>query len=214
MSYIYFVECPTIIPREDWGARPPNGVTYLAPTVPYLFIHHSAGAECFNFDDCAAEIRSIQNYHMDTNDWSDIGYSFLIGGDGMVYEGRGWGIVGAHTLGFNSVGYGVDFIGDFTDHDPQQVAQDAYMLLANCAVALGYVPSTYELYGHRQTGNTECPGNYFYQTIQDYPHWVSGTTFAFLHSQSCIFFCKRFTLKILNILSSISRVVHKQGQTL
>ena len=72
----------------------------------------------------------MQNYHMDSNGWCDIGYSFAIGGDGEVYEGRGWNHVGAHTGGFNSVGYGVDFIGDFTDHDPTQAAQDTYQVLA------------------------------------------------------------------------------------
>jgi hypothetical protein len=35
--------------------------------------------------------------------YCDIGYSFLIGGDGNVYEGRGWDRLGAHTEGFNSV---------------------------------------------------------------------------------------------------------------
>ena len=38
--------------------------------------------------------------------WSDIGYSFLVGGDGKVYEGRGWNHVGAHTSGYNSEGIG------------------------------------------------------------------------------------------------------------
>ena len=33
--------------------------------------------------------------------WDDIGYSFMIGGDGSVFEGRGWDRVGAHTYGFN-----------------------------------------------------------------------------------------------------------------
>jgi hypothetical protein len=31
--------------------------------------------------------------------YCDIGYSFLIGGDGNVYEGRGWDRVGSHTIG-------------------------------------------------------------------------------------------------------------------
>jgi len=30
-------------------------------------------------------------------DWMDLGYSFLVGGDGKVYEGRGWNHQGAHT---------------------------------------------------------------------------------------------------------------------
>lgn len=38
--------------------------------------------------------------------WSDIGYSFVIGEDGNVYEGRGWDTVGAHTLHHNTDGLG------------------------------------------------------------------------------------------------------------
>lgn len=43
---------------------------------------------------------------MDTNGWNDIGYSFLVGEDGNVYEGRGFDRVGAHTLGHNTVALG------------------------------------------------------------------------------------------------------------
>lgn len=35
--------------------------------------------------------------------WDDIGYSFLVGQDGNVYEGRGWHHVGAHTQGYAGV---------------------------------------------------------------------------------------------------------------
>ena len=38
--------------------------------------------------------------------WRDIGYNFVIGGDGHVYEGRGWKVVGAHTSGYNKVHVG------------------------------------------------------------------------------------------------------------
>jgi N-acetylmuramoyl-L-alanine amidase len=39
-------------------------------------------------------------------EWDDIGYNFIVGEDGNVYEGRGWGIVGAHAPGFNSYSLG------------------------------------------------------------------------------------------------------------
>lgn len=35
----------------------------------------------------------------------------MIGNDGRVYEGRGWGMVGAHTYGYNSCSLGLGFIG-------------------------------------------------------------------------------------------------------
>ena len=33
---------------------------------------------------------SFQNYHMNSLGWSDVGYNFLIGEDGYIYEGRGF----------------------------------------------------------------------------------------------------------------------------
>ena len=53
---------------------------------------------------------------------NDIGYSFLIGGDGNIYEGRGWNVVGALTNGFNRKGYAASFIGDFTSRLPSEAA--------------------------------------------------------------------------------------------
>jgi hypothetical protein len=38
--------------------------------------------------------------------FTDIGYSFVVGEDGNVYEARGWDAVGAHTYGYNDVGLG------------------------------------------------------------------------------------------------------------
>ena len=54
--------------------------------------------------------------------WSDIGYSFLVGGDGNIYEGRGWDIIGAHTLHYNSKAYAASLMGTFTSHLPTQAA--------------------------------------------------------------------------------------------
>lgn len=39
--------------------------------------------------------------------------SFLIGDDGVVYEGTGWGVAGAHTYGYNRNSTGIAFIGNF-----------------------------------------------------------------------------------------------------
>ena len=42
-----------------------------------------------------------------------------------------------------------------------------------CAVEYGYIAEDYLLYGHRQAGNTECPGNYFFDNaLRTLEHWV------------------------------------------
>ena len=48
---------------------------------------------------------------------TDIGYNFMIGGDGNVYEGRGWEFWGNHTCCsfYNRNAYGVGFLGHPTE---------------------------------------------------------------------------------------------------
>lgn len=108
--------CPTIISRAEWGARSPRGeLTPLAQSpVPYVIIHHSDTPSCTIKDDCSRRVRSIQNYHQDSKGWQDIGYNFLVGEDGNVYEGRGWTKQGAHTKSYNSKSIGICFLGTFS----------------------------------------------------------------------------------------------------
>lgn len=43
----------------------------------------------------------LKDFHMDVREWDDIAYSFLVGEDGLVYEGRGWDTVGSHAPWYN-----------------------------------------------------------------------------------------------------------------
>ncbi|KAK3794040.1 hypothetical protein RRG08_028472 [Elysia crispata] len=167
------VQCPAIVSRSGWGARAPNYVTYLSQQpVQYAFIHHSASpSECLTRDRCAAAVRSFQNYHMDTRGWADVGYSFLIGGEGTVFEGRGWDRVGAHTGGYNSVGLGFCFIGNFQNQSPPQIQLDAAQRLIDCGVSLGKLRSDYTVRGHRDMSSTDCPGNNLYSIIRGWSHY-------------------------------------------
>jgi len=160
-----------IITREQWGARPPTSVSYLSGAVNMSFVHYSAGPPCFDQAQCEARVRGIQNYHMDSNGWSDIGYSFLIGEDGRIYEGRGWGVVGAHTLNYNTVAHGFCIMGDFMDHSPNTPSLEATQNIIECGVELGYTIRDYELFGHRDGRCTTCPGDYLYAIIRGWPHY-------------------------------------------
>ncbi|CAL1536980.1 unnamed protein product [Lymnaea stagnalis] len=169
---LVYAACPTIVTRAAWGARAPKSVSYLTNPVHYAFIHHSEAGECNDRTSCAALVRSYQNYHMDTNGWADIGYSFLIGGDGSVFEGRGWDRVGAHTQGYNSVGYAFCFIGNFMTKLPTAAAQQAAHDIIGCGVTSGKIQSAYVLRGHRDMGGgTDCPGNTLYNAIRSWPHY-------------------------------------------
>ncbi|KAK3108915.1 hypothetical protein FSP39_018570 [Pinctada imbricata] len=161
-----------IIPRSAWGARSPKQPPTALSNVPtHVFIHHSASHLALTPAQCAQSVRSFQSYHMDTKGWNDIGYSFVVGEDGNIYEARGWGIQGAHTLGYNNVGIGICVIGNFNDRGPHDDALTATKQLIQYGVVNGKLDRNYTLKGHRDVGNTECPGHALYQIIRTWPHY-------------------------------------------
>ncbi|KAG8441245.1 hypothetical protein GDO86_006835, partial [Hymenochirus boettgeri] len=171
----HFLECPAVIQRCMWGAKPYKGKpTFLKLPLSYVFIHHTyePSQPCTSFHQCAADMRSMQDFHQQDRGWDDIGYSYVVGSDGYLYEGRGWYWVGAHTMGKNSVGYGVSFIGNYTSTVPK----DSIMCLVKdrflqCALRLGYITPDYNIQGHRQVVDTSCPGDALFREIQSWEHF-------------------------------------------
>jgi len=165
--------CPHIVNRKDWGAREPDSVEYIAFPLDYAIIHHTATEPCNNRDECSQMLRSIQNFHMNPdNDFGDIGYSFMVGGDGNVYEGRGWHKQGAHLYGYNSRSIGIAFIGDFTNISPTPEQIKAGKSLLACGVKLGELSKNYKLHGAKQVSATESPGARLYNKMKNWPHYA------------------------------------------
>ncbi|NXX48202.1 PGRP2 amidase, partial [Tricholaema leucomelas] len=168
-----YVECPAIISRCTWGASPYRGTpTLLTLPLASVYIHHTfvPSTPCASFATCAHAMRSMQAFHQDARGWDDIGYSFVVGSDGYLYQGRGWHWVGAHTKGYNSRGYGLGYVGDFSSSLPQP---DALSLVRDnflpCAIKAGRLMPNYTIRGHRQLGTTHCPGTALFQEIQTWP---------------------------------------------
>lgn len=169
--------CPPIVTRAQWGARLPKEAPVNLPRVPvYMFIHHGAGSECFDNSTCVRKVQEYQNLHMSPpRDWNDIAYNFVVGENGIAYQGRGWSSVGAHTKGYNDVGLAICIIGDFTNHVPNDAALNTVKQLIQCALDNGKLTQNYTLKGHRDVGTTECPGTAYYNLIHSWPHFVPGT---------------------------------------
>ncbi|XP_044256396.1 peptidoglycan-recognition protein SC2 [Tribolium madens] len=173
--YLAQSACPTIISRSEWGARAPKSSKSLAQNpAPFVVVHHSADANCQNRQSCKNRVKGIQDYHMNHNGWQDIGYNFLIGGDGNVYEGRGWGIWGAHVPNYNSNSIGICVIGNFQSIAPSQTQLDALKQLISCAQEGNYIRDDYRLIGHRQGSRTSCPGNQLFNEISRWAHFDAG----------------------------------------
>jgi hypothetical protein len=144
------------IRRSAWGAQPPKSKPVVIPTpVKHLVLHHSVTP-----DNGLRTVQSIQRFHMDARGWQDIAYSAIYSPqDGVMYEGRGWGIAGAHTRLHNRTAHAICVLGNYETMIPS--AQTIYALAwwANWHGAT-YGPDHYV--GHTDLGTTACPGKNLY----------------------------------------------------
>lgn len=185
---------PDIITRAQWGADESirRGVPAYNPTVKVGFVHHTVNSNNYTPEQAAGIVRGIYAYHVQSNGWSDIGYNYLVDRYGRAYEGRAGGIdryvFGAHTGGFNTDSFGVSLIGDFSTATPPPVMIDkledilAWKLGSAYRDPLGTATMTsgggsYTRYpagtqhtfqvisGHRDAGDTSCPGAVMYAML-------------------------------------------------
>ncbi|KAH8368857.1 hypothetical protein KR200_010297 [Drosophila serrata] len=147
-----------IMPRSSWCPVPLSPrLPRLAGPVSYIIIHHTATAQCFNPHQCQQALKNIRAGHLRRR-FRDIGYNFLIGGDGRIYEGLGFGIRGEHAPNYNSRSIGIAFIGNFQIGLPPAQMMQAARTLIRIAVQRRQVVPKYSLIGHCHTKATACPG--------------------------------------------------------
>lgn len=95
---------------------------------------------------------------MGIHGWDDIGYNFLIGGDGAAYVGRGWDIQSTLTKGYNANSIFIAFIGTFSKVVPPKHQLYAAQKLIEVGGEQEKLTPNYALYGQRQLVPTESPG--------------------------------------------------------
>ena len=157
---------PRVIQRGEWGARAAkNGQAQVRwREGGVLWVHHTEGVEpspAVPVDTEKSVMRGLQNFHQNTRGWSDIGYSYLIFPSGRIYEGRGWGVRGAHCPGHNDEP-SVAFVGSFGDHLPTRSAREALLYVKSITKAGSYK-------GHRDGYSTSCPGSVLYGWLVNNP---------------------------------------------
>jgi len=171
---------PTIITRQDWGARPPKRTTPIY-NYEYLTIHHAAGWAASNLTEGKQAVKEIQDFHMDGRGWDDIAYHFLVDDAGNIYQGRPETLRGAHTLNWNDYNIGLCVLGCF---DPPyeasagipchqhltQKAHDAIVHLFAWLIETYNYPNADLLKGHRDYydyAHTSCPGQNIHQLLPE-----------------------------------------------
>src|SRR5690606_22187440 len=115
---------PQIYSRAQWGAN--EKIRESGPpdygTIKTGFVHHTVNANNDSKGQVPALIRGTYAYHVQSRGWRDIGYNFLVDRFGRIWEGRYGGVarpvIGAHTSGFNDVGFAMSAIGNFETTKP------------------------------------------------------------------------------------------------
>ncbi|XP_055842279.1 peptidoglycan-recognition protein SA-like [Episyrphus balteatus] len=169
--------CPKIKSKQQWEGVTAKKVSNQTAPIPLVIIHHTVSNACESFIECVPILQNIQSYHILKKGFNDIGYNFLIGNDGLIYEGCGWNIVGNHTRGYNLNSLGVAFIGNFTSHLPSPNAFNSLKNLLRCGVNLGELSPNYKILAARQVSNTISPGLPIFGEIQEWDNWLQGTYF-------------------------------------
>ncbi len=151
----------TITSRGAWGARRPVKVVPI-PRTPRLWLHHTVTSQRAD----ATQLRSIQAYHMDGRGWNDIAYSFLVGHDGSLWEGRGALVAGGHTEGDNSTSHAICAIGDWDAEVPPADLLESIAQLTAHGFQHGWWPDEVTG-GHREApgAQTACPGRHLQAAI-------------------------------------------------
>lgn len=159
---------PPIIEREQWGARPAR-LRYERHSPVKLVVHHSYSPSAGDYRG-AASIRGIQNFHMDapSHGWNDIGYHFLIGVEGDIYEGRPEWAIGAHAPPNRGM-LGICLIGNFQPGEdlPSAAQNEALVALLGYLSDKYAIPPRTRIFGHRDFSSTSCPGDVMYGRLEN-----------------------------------------------
>ena len=173
---------PQIVSRAEWGALPPNLTAIneqdyysddnpegwrvydedLTEAYQTAVIHHSV---LYASDDLSS-VREVQTAHRNERGWADIGYHYLVGKNGMIYEGRDITVRGTHVGGYNTGSVGVCLLGNFvTDASTAVQITATYRLLAWLSERLQLT----HLAGHNSfNGETQCPGTNLMPYLPDF----------------------------------------------
>ena len=154
-----------VITRNEWGARE-AGSCDKATTFKKITVHHTTDNAKFKKTDIEF-LRLVQKHHQKINGWADIGYHFLIGQTGNIFEGRSLKNMGAHVRGKNSGNIGIALLGDYENKElnPAQIATLQKLL---DALRERYDIPRRMVFGHGELGDTKCPGKNTLTFLKNY----------------------------------------------
>lgn len=162
---------PTIRMREAWGARAYRGTVRLNSSLRRGLIHHTVNSNTYSRSQVPSMLRSIQAYHQDTRGWADIAYNFVVDRFGTIWEARARSyedpVIGSASSGDETGNVTVAFLGDGSTYAPSStVLRSMGRLLGWKLRKHDLTPTRANIMGHRDIGQTSCPGDALYARIR------------------------------------------------
>ena len=127
-----------------------------------IAVHHS-GVK--NGPKGVTAVKAFERHHMDANGWNAIAYNWLIDEEGVIYEGRGAGVVSAATRPYNSRTESICYTGDGTQQIPEATIQAFEWLVAD--IQKRYSNKLW-LKGHQELASTSCPEKYMMEWVRQH----------------------------------------------
>ncbi len=118
-------EQPNYCDRLCWSPQGnhPAQSNPAATDPSHIIVHHSGDNLIWPVGtDFKMVVQAYWDQHVNTNGWADIGYNWLIDRNGVIYEGRGDGVRGAHFSCMNQSTTGICLIGNFELEAPSAAA--------------------------------------------------------------------------------------------
>jgi hypothetical protein len=178
---------PEMISQAEWRAGLPDpDYERIHNTVRNVILHHSATSN--SLTNYTSIVRSIYTYHTQVNEWSDIGYNYLIAPDGQIFAGRDPGdliyddeVLGAHFCSSNTGTLGICLLGTFTHQEPTEAALTSLNKLLAWKTAKDSLSPFREnphplnqnlgvIAAHRHGCATLCPGDAFLNILPTIKH--------------------------------------------
>lgn len=145
--------------RADWGATPNTWDYPVQPSRRVRRVWHWAGGrvgllKSESHSNCLHQVKAWETFHR-SKGFGGIGYNFLICPHAMAIEGRGRDWVGAHCPGWNTEGYGIQFMVGGDELVSSEMFARGVKLAQDLELASGH-----DLWdnGHGEGVSTSCPG--------------------------------------------------------
>ncbi len=157
------------LPRRQWGASEDVQLKVALGKPARITIHHSGGAifTAIERDQVGSAIKAIQNTHIGSKGWDDIGYHFIVDPAGRVWEGRHLDRIGAHagSRGLNQGNIGILVLGNFDLQQPSPAQLDRLdellmRLQRRFAIAAPEIYTHNAIRALENLGATACPGSH------------------------------------------------------